>query len=177
VHVLRVVRARPLHVLRKARLGRVAARIALREHLLQQPEAVVADQRLAARSAAHLDEMLLESLEVVAIVGHVLARVVAVPLDEARDLRLRAPIDAFDERDAEVAVIDAPELHAARRISRAHVVDALDELAALDLDVEPRPLLDRAGGAGVRDVIDFTQERHDGPPSIRTPLYRAASRG
>src|SRR5436190_6050758 len=105
--------------------------------------------------------MLAEALEVVAIVGDVLARVIAVALDEASDLRLLVSIDAFDERNAEVAVIDAPDLHAAVGILWLHVVDAVDQRAAFDLDVEPGPLLDRALRARVRDVIDFPEVRHD----------------
>src|SRR5690606_19909106 len=69
-------------------------------------------------------------------------------------------VDALDEGDAEFAVIDAPELHAAVRVVRTDVVDAGHERAALDLDVEPRPLLDRAFRACVRHVVDSAELRH-----------------
>src|SRR5690606_867435 len=77
-----------------------------------------------------------------------------------RDLRLAAAIDALDEREAEFSVVDTPELHAAVRVVRANVVDARHERAALDFDVIPRPFLDRAFRAGVRDVIDLAELRH-----------------
>ena len=100
--------------------------------------------------------MFAKALEIVAIEGDVLARMIAVALDEARHVRLLAAIDAFDERDAEVAVVDAPDFHAAVGILGAHVVDAIDQRPAFDLDVEPGPLLDRAVLARVGDVIDFS---------------------
>src|SRR5688572_15019298 len=165
-----VVAARALDVLGEARFGRIAGRIALREQLLQKSEAVVTSQHGASRVAAVREQMLAEAVEVVTVVGDVLARVIAVALDEASHLRLLAPIDAFDERDAELAVVDAPDLHAAVGIVGAHVVDAIDQRAAFDLDVEPRPLLDRAFRAGVGDVIDFPEVRHD-------PLHRFSLSG
>ncbi len=158
--------ARPLHVLRKAARRRIAGLVALREHLLQDSEAVVADERLAARMAAALHEVRAERVEVVAVVGDVLARVIAVMLDEARDLRLALAVDAFDERDAELAVVDAPDLHAAVGVVGPHVVDAIDQHAAFDLDVEPGPLLDRAARARVGDVVDFLEMRHGSLPVV-----------
>ena len=98
-----------------------------------------------------------ELVEVVGVVGDVLARVVAVALDELGDLRLLGTVDALDQRDTEVAEVDAPDLHARVGIVRADVVDAVDQRPALDLDVEPRPLLDRAGLDGVGDVIDLLE--------------------
>ncbi len=103
-----------------------------------------------------------ETVEAVAIVGHVLAGMIAVLLDEIRHLALFGAIDALDQRDAELAVVDAPDLHAAARIVGPRVVDALDQRAALDFDVEPGPFLDAALLDGVSDVIDFLQMRHDG---------------
>src|SRR5689334_20584475 len=94
----------------------------------------------ATRVAAVRKQLLAEALEVVAVVRDVLARVIAVPLDEASHLRLFASIDAFDERDAEVAIVDAPDFHAAVGILGLHVVDAIDQRATFDLDVEPCPL-------------------------------------
>src|SRR5690606_37062298 len=151
---------RPLDVFRKRRLGSVAAGVAFREHLLHEAEAVVTNQRAAARMTAHLEQAPAESVEVATRERDVLARVIAVPLDESRHLRLAAAVDALDEGDAEFAVIDAPELHAAVRIVRTDVVDAGHERAALDLDVEPRPLLDRAFRACVRHVVDSVELRH-----------------
>jgi hypothetical protein len=159
VHVF-VAGARALDVLGEARFRRIAGGVALREQLLQDAEAVVPHEHLAARMAAVLEQPLLETIEIVAIERHVLARVIAVPLDEARDLRLLAPVDALDERDAEVAVVDAPDLHAAVGIVGPHVVDAIDQRAAFDLDVEPGPSLDRSALARVRDVIDLLELRH-----------------
>ena len=90
-----------------------------------------------------------------AVERDVLTGMVAVAFDELRDLRLLASIDALDECYAEFPVIDAPKLHAAFRIMRTHVVDALDQLAALDLHVKPGPFFDRAGSARVGNVIDL----------------------
>src|SRR5690606_35811037 len=104
---------RALDVLRERGLGRVAFLVALREHLLHEAEAVVTHEHAAARVAAHLDEAPPERFEIVARKRDVLTGVIAVPLDELRDLRLLAPVDAFHQRDAEVAEVDAPELHAA----------------------------------------------------------------
>ena len=72
-------------------------------------------------------------------------------------LRLLCPVDSFDERNAELAVVDAPDLHAAVEIVGPDVVDPVNERAAFDFDVEPRPLLDGAAFAGVGDVVDFLQ--------------------
>ena len=102
----------------------------------------------------------LELLEVVGVVGDVLAGMIAVAIDELGDLRLLGAVDALDQSDAEVAVVDAPDLHAAVGVAGADIVDAVDQRAAFDLDVEPRPLLDGARGTGVGDVIDLLDERH-----------------
>src|SRR5262245_47911800 len=154
VHVVRSF-ARTLDVLGKARLGRVALGIPLRKHLLQDTEAVVAHEHFTARMASHLEQVPAEALQIMTVERDVLARMIAVPLDELRDLRLLAAVDSLDERDAEVPIIDAPQLHAAFRIVRAHVVDALDQPASLDLHVEPGPLFDRAASARVGNVIDL----------------------
>ncbi|MGZ4766020.1 MAG: hypothetical protein ACXV6M_10220 [Ilumatobacteraceae bacterium] len=79
-------------------------------------------------------------------------------IDELGDLRLLGAIDALDQGDAEVAEVDAPDLHAALGVAGTHIVDAVDQDATFDFDVEPGPLLDRAGGAGVGDVIDLLDE-------------------
>jgi hypothetical protein len=70
----------------------------------------------------------LELLEVVGVVGDVLTRVVAVPVDELGDLRLLGAVDALDKGHAEVAVVDAPDLHAAVGVAGTNVVDAIDEV-------------------------------------------------
>src|SRR5690606_6547757 len=74
------------------------------------------------------------------------------------------PVDALDQGDPELAVVDAPDLHARVRVVGPHVVDAIDERAALDLDVEPRPLLDLAVLDRVRDVVDLLEMCHDVAP-------------
>ena len=90
---------------------------------------------------------------------------VAVALGETGHLRALGPIDAFDQSHPEASEVDAPELHARGGIVGAHIVDPVDERAALDLDVEPRPPLDRAFLAGVGDVIDLLEMCH-GPASL-----------
>src|SRR5690606_37765586 len=55
---------RPLDVFRKRRLGSVAAGVAFRDHLLHEAEAVVTNQRAAARMTAHLEQAPAESVEV-----------------------------------------------------------------------------------------------------------------
>src|SRR5690606_20907730 len=142
----------------------IAFRVTFCEHLFQNAEAVVAHDRVPARVSALLDEMTSKGLEIVTIHRDVLAGVIAVPLDELRHLRLLASVDTLDQRDAEVAVVDAPDLHAAVRIVRANVIDTVDQGTALHLDMKPRPLLDHAGSAGVSDVIDLSQKRHGEPP-------------
>ena len=101
-----------------------------------------------------------ERIQVVAVVGDVLAGVVAVPVDEGRHLRLLRPIDAFDERDAEFAVVDAPDLHAAVGVAGPGIVDPLDQDAAFNLDMEPGPAFDRARFNCVSDVVDLPQVGH-----------------
>src|SRR5690606_10447945 len=155
-----VVGPRALHVLGERRFRRVPFRIALREHLLHETEAVMTDEHPAARMAAHTEQVIAECVEIAARERNVLARMIAVALDELRDLRLFAPVDAFDERDAEVAVVDAPQLHAAVLVVRAHVIDAGHERAAFDLDMKPGPLLDRALRARIGYVIYLRQMRH-----------------
>src|SRR5690606_17564227 len=164
-----VARLRTLDVLREGRLGRIAFVVTLREHLLHEPEAVMAHESRAAGMTAHLDEMPTERFEVAARECDVLARMIAVPLDEPRHLRFPSPVDALDERDAEAAVVDAPELHAAVGVVRTHVVDPRDERSALDLDVKPGPLLDRPLRARVGHVVHFGQVRH------QSVLLRSAS--
>src|SRR5690606_40387465 len=105
-HRLRVVAGlRTLHVLRERGFRRVAFLVALREHLLHEAEAVVTDEHAAAGMTAHREQAAAKRVEVAAREGDVLTGMIAVPLDEPRHLRLSAPIDAFDERDAELAVI------------------------------------------------------------------------
>src|SRR5688572_7041619 len=77
-----VVAARALDVLGEARFRRIAGRIALCEQLFQHAEAVMANQHGAARMAAAAQQVLAEALEVVTVVRDVLARMIAVPLDE-----------------------------------------------------------------------------------------------
>ena len=101
--------------------------------------------------------MLDESVEVVAVIGYVLAGVIAVLLDEGRDLGLLRAVDTLDQGDAELAVVDAPDLHAAVGIAGTGIVDALDQRPAFHLDVKPRPLLDGARFHGVGDVIDLLE--------------------
>src|SRR5512138_1014495 len=147
--------ARPLDVLGEARFGSIALRIALGKHLLQQPETIVANQDLATRMTAHAQQAFAETIEIVAIESDVLARMISMALHELRDLRLFRAIDTLDERDTELSVVDAPKLHAARRIVRANVVDARNQPAFFNLDMKPRPLLDRAGRARIGYVVDF----------------------
>src|SRR5690606_1502132 len=142
------------------RFRRIAFLVALREHLLHEPEAVVADERRAARVAAHREQVPSKRLEIAARECDVLTCVIAVTLDELRHLRLTPPIEAYDERVTEAAVVDAPELHAAVRIVGADVVDSSDQLSALDLDMKPRPLLDRALRACVGHMVHLREMRH-----------------
>jgi hypothetical protein len=94
----------------------------------------------------------------VTIEGDMLTGVVTMALHELGDLRFLPPVDAFDERNAERAVVDAPDLHTAVRIVGPDVIDSIYQRPAFDIDVEPRPLLDSALRTSVGDMVDFPQE-------------------
>ena len=74
VHLVGIADRRPLHVLGERGLGGVALGVAAGEHLLEDPEAVVAHQRATAGRPAQFADVRLELLEVVGVVGDVLAR-------------------------------------------------------------------------------------------------------
>ena len=105
-------------------------------------------------------EAINEFIKVVAIVGHVLAGVIAMLLHKGRHLRLLGPVYAFYERYAEFAIVDAPDLHAAVGVPGTGIVNALDEGASLDLYVKPSPPFDVARCDGVGHMIDFLEVRH-----------------
>ena len=81
-------------------------------------------------------------------------------LDKIRHLRFLGAVDAFDQRDTEVAVVDTPDLHAAVGVTRARIVYALDQGAALDLDMKPGPLFDAVFFYRVGNVINLLEIRH-----------------
>jgi hypothetical protein len=101
--------------------------------------------------------MALERFEIAGVVGNVLAGVVTMFFHERRHLRGFGPVNAFNQRDPEIAVVDAPNFHAAIGISRANIVNAIDQGATLNFDVKPRPPLDRALFAGVGDMVNLGQ--------------------
>ena len=126
-----------------------------------------------------------ERIQVMAVVGDMLAGVVAVLLHERGHLGFLQAVDAFDQSDAEIAIVDAPDLHAAVRVVRTGIVDSIDQGAAFDLDVKPRPALDCAGLHGVGDVVDLSQVGHFQLPassnrragSSGLPAYRNGAAG
>ena len=80
---------------------------------------------------------------------------IAVLLDECRDVRLLFPVDAADERDAELGKVDRPHHHA--RITRwVRIVATQRENATENVDVKPSPLPDRVLANHARDVVDFS---------------------
>jgi hypothetical protein len=76
-------------------------------------------------------------------------------LDETGDLGFLCAVDAFDQCDAEITVINAPDLHAAVRVTGTRVVDALDQGAAFHFDMEPCPLFNVALFNGIGNMIDL----------------------
>jgi hypothetical protein len=98
-----------------------------------------------------------KTVQIVAVIRDVLTRMITVSLDEIRNLGFLGAIDAFDQCDAEVAKVDAPDFHAAVRISRARVIDTLYQGAAFHNDVKPGPFFDAAVFDGVRNMIDLSQ--------------------
>jgi hypothetical protein len=82
---------------------------------------------------------------------------IAVFFGETAHLRFLGAIDTLYQCNTEVAEIDAPDLHAAVRISRTRVVNTFDQCAAFDFDVKPGPLFYVARFNGVRNVIDFLE--------------------
>ena len=101
-----LVRLRPLAILRERRFARVARCITLGEHLFQDAETIVLYQHIATRMSAQRFHVVDKSVEVVGVVSNVLTGVVAVLFDEIGDLRFLGAIDAFDQRDAEITVVD-----------------------------------------------------------------------
>jgi len=77
-----VTSQRPLAVLREARFGCVAFFIATGEHLLEHAEAVVAHKNFASRGSAVGLQVGHELVQIVGVIGYVLARMVTVSLDE-----------------------------------------------------------------------------------------------
>jgi hypothetical protein len=59
-------------------------------------------------------------------------------------------------------ILDVSETQAEAMVSPDRITD--DLRPAFDLDVEPGPLLDRAGLDGVGDVVDLLEMRHRGTP-------------
>ena len=112
--------------------------------------------------AASATMMLDERVEVVRVVGDVLARKIAMHINKLGDLRLHRPVDPLDERNTKLAEIDAPDLHRRIWIAWAHVVDPIDQRAALNLDMEPGPLFNLTFGTCVGDMVDLLQVRHRG---------------
>ena len=131
--------------------------IALGEHLLEDSETIVLHQNTAARMSSHGLHAINEGIQVVAVIGHMLTGVVAVLLHEGCDLRLAGSVDSLDQGNAEIAVVDTPNLHATVRIARPRIVDALDQGAVFHFDVEPGPFLDHSFRAGIGNVVDLAQ--------------------
>ena len=104
--------------------------------------------------------MIDKSFQIVGVVGDVLTGMIAMLFDEAGDLGFLGAINAFDQRNTEITVVDAPDLHAAVRIAGTRVIDALDQGSALYLDVEPGPFFDAASLNRIGNVINLLEMRH-----------------
>ncbi len=116
--------------------------------------------------------MLGELVKIVGIERNVLDGMVAVNVDELGDLGALCSIDPFDQRDAKVAKVNAPDFHAGVRVVGAHIVDPIDELAAFHLDVEPCPPLDAPCRTGVGDVVNLLQTRHECIPLLLDQMHK-----
>src|SRR3954451_8062131 len=88
VHLVGVTDGGALDILGERRFSGVALRVAAGEHLLEDAENVVSNQRATPSGAAELAHVRLELLQVVGVVGDVLTGVVAVTVDELGHLRL-----------------------------------------------------------------------------------------
>ena len=95
----------------------MTAGVPAREHLLQNSKAIVLYKHLALGCPQCL-HMIDEAIKVITIIGYVLTAMVSMAFNKAGDLAFFFPVDAFDECDAEFAVINAPNFRTAFAIWR-----------------------------------------------------------
>ena len=94
-----------------------------------------------------------ESIQIVGVVRHMLARVIAMAFCEIGYLRLFLSIDTFNKSNTKVAVIDTPNFHATVGIPRAGIINTLNKGSTLDFNMEPGPFFNCAGRTGIRLLV------------------------
>ena len=94
--------------------------------MLQDVEAVVANQGLTASGATVGLQMSTELVKVMGVMCHVLARMIAMALEKLGELRLLDPVDALDQSNTKLAEVDTPDLHRRVSVVGANAVDSID---------------------------------------------------